>query len=695
MGAIDPGMEAMLDTFIHETDTMLEQLDEILMESERAKNISDENINSIFRITHTIKSSAAMMGFGNMSSLAHSVEDVFYILREDPAKLSLIFDTIFDLVFQTSDYLKNELCSVSNPDYVEGNPDFLISQFAQQAEMLKGSPAPAPAAESASPESAPAPQTASEPAASAAPAPAAPIAPIVAGEDEIRIRVFFEDDCQMENMRAYMLLTQLQHCCAELSSMPPHPENDGGLCGEIIKNGFVIICKPIRGSEEIISVIESALNIKTYEILGDESAEKKEEETQKDEAPTGGTAPVAPAADASNHMTGAKQSLISVKQSKLDQLMDLVGEIVTTESMVSRNPDLEGLKLDNFQKSIRELRKLTNELQDILMSVRMVPLYSTFHKMERIVRDMSKKLDRPAELITIGGDTEVDKTINDAVVDPFMHMIRNSMDHAIEPREERLRLGKPEVGKITLSARNAGGEILIDVSDDGCGLDAQKLLKKAKKNGILTKPENEYTEREAFNLIMLPGFSTNTAVTEYSGRGVGMDVVRRNIEQVGGTISIASTLGEGTTFTIKFPLTLAIVDGMNLSVGDTVLTVPITSIKQSFKVSDPTQILRNTNNSEMILIRGECYPIIRLHEAFGISTQVTDITKGILLQVESGGVGACIFADELLGEYQVVVKPFPNFFTKYNLKELGLSGCSILGNGMISLIVDINSLLKN
>ncbi len=193
---------------------------------------------------------------------------------------------------------------------------------------------------------------------------------------------------------------------------------------------------------------------------------------------------------------------------------------------------------------------------------------------------------------------------------------------------------------------------------------------------------------------MLPGFSTNTAVTEYSGRGVGMDVVRKNLEKVGGSVSISSAKNQGTTFTIKIPLTLAIVDGMNISVGDTIFTLPITSIKQSFKITDPEQIIQNTNHTEMIMLRGECFPVYRLHELFGIETKCTDITEGIMIHVENSMTSACIFADELLGEYQIVVKPFPPFFNKYGLKERGLSGCSILGDGSISLILDTGNLLN-
>ena len=427
----------------------------------------------------------------------------------------------------------------------------------------------------------------------------------------------------MENIRAFMLMEQLRDQCDSLESVPAHPESDSSLCSELSKNGFLILFHPIGSVEEVLQTIENSLNVQSYELLDNEAdaaaapaAKAKEVSTETETAAASASsatsASTATAAAPANNASRTKQSLISVNQAKLDQLMDLVGELVTTESMVVNNPDLRGLHLDNFSKSARELRKLTDELQDVVMSMRMVPLSGVFQKMNRIVRDMCKKLDKEVDLITEGGETEVDKTINEAIADPFMHMVRNSMDHAIESPEERLAMGKPERGQLALRAKNIGGEIVITISDDGRGLNTESILKKARNTGILTKPESEYSEKEIFNLIMLPGFSTNTEVTEYSGRGVGMDVVRKNIEKVGGTISIDSKAGQGTTFTIKIPLTLAIMDGMELAVGNSVFTMPITSIKQSFKFSKEQQLVQDTDGSEMIMLRGECFPLIRV-----------------------------------------------------------------------------------
>ncbi len=502
----------------------------------------------------------------------------------------------------------------------------------------------------------------------------------------------------------------MQDLCDELDSVPSHPERDSSLCSEIIKNGFLIIFKPASSADDVFRTIENSVNIKTYEVLKDAQQEDAatssvvEAPSQKENGGTAApiqkkTAPsvapsAAPSAGSSGTSVKAKQSLVSVNQSKVDQLMDLVGELVTTESMVVSSPDLKGLPLDNFYKSARELRKLTDELQDVVMSIRMVPLSGLFQRMNRIVRDMCRKLDKEVELVTEGGETEVDKTINDAIGDPFMHMIRNSLDHGIELPEERKAMGKPEKGKVTISAQNIGGEIVIKIADDGRGLDSEAILTKARNSGILTKPESEYTEKEIFGLIMLPGFSTNQEVTEYSGRGVGMDVVRKNVEKVGGTLSIDSKQGQGTTFTIKIPLTLAIVDGMEIAVGGSIYTLPITSIKQSFKIWEDRQIIYDTDGTEMIMLRGECFPLIRLHQLFNAETEITDLHDGIVIQIESGDKVACIFADELLGEQQVVVKPFPSFLSKYELKKLGLSGCTILADGSISLILDANNLLN-
>ncbi len=709
MAKIEPGMEAMLDMYFFETNSLLEQLDEILLRTETAGKFDGEDIKEIFRIMHTIKGSSAMMGFENLSVLAHKAEDMFFVIRENPDVIKDV-SFVYDLVFQVSDTYKAQIELIQNNvegEYEETDTQELINKLIKARDILTGeTTGAAPEAAAAAPA---APAAGAAPA--AAPAPAASAAS--SNGDKVSVRVFFEDGCQMENLRAFLLINTIREECKELDFSPADVETNPETSKEIVEHGFVINFVPDGNKDTILKLIETALNVQSYEVLeNNESAPAAQESAAAlppEPAEIKAEKPAAPApasksnssvekaqaaVNAAQPSGGAqKQSLISVNLAKLDALNDIVGEIITTESMVISNPDLEGLELESFSKAARDLKKLTSELQDTVMSIRMVPLAGVFQKMNRIVRDMRKKLNKDVEFITEGEDTEVDKSIVDNLQDPLMHLVRNCMDHGIEEDPKiREKNGKPAKGTLKLTAQNASGEVIITVSDDGGGIDPEKIMNKAKRQGLLYKPESEYTEKEIQNMILLPGFSTNETVTEFSGRGVGMDVVKANVEKCNGTIIVDSKVNKGTNFIIKIPLTLAIIDGMEISVGDIIFTVPISTIKESFKV-EPEQILRDTDGNEMIMLRGICYPILRMHEKFMIETEVTDLKEGILLLVQTDNKSMCIFADKLIGEQQVVVKPFPKYLSKYNIKGEGLSGCTIMGDGSISLIVDTNTLI--
>ncbi|HBI52275.1 MAG TPA: chemotaxis protein CheA [Ruminococcaceae bacterium] len=704
MAKVEPGMEAMVDVYIFETTALLEQLDEILLRTEKANEFTEEDINEIFRIMHTVKGSSAMMGFENLQVLAHKGEDMFFIIRENPEKMTDV-GFVYDLVFQMSDLFKAEIDMIQNDDDYEPT-DFsdMLAKLEKGAKMLKGELDGINEAESAS-AAAPAADDTASAAAAAAP-------------DCTTVRVFFEDGCKMENIRAFMLINNVKESVDDVeivSYIPEDIESNQDSANVIIDNGFILSFRA-PDVKAVLSAIESSLNVESYEVI-DANAQKAEEAEQaaaeaapiQQETAAAGSpaAPSAPAPAAPKPAEkpkaeskapaassgGGKQSLISVNLQKLDQLHDIVGEIITTESMVISNPELEGLRLESFTKSARELRKLTADLQDTVMSIRMVPLTGPFQKMNRIVRDMKVKLNKDVELVIEGDTTEVDKSIVDNLNDPLMHLVRNCMDHGIEnTAEQRIAAGKPAKGTIKLSAMSSSGEVIITISDDGQGIDTEKVIAKAERNGLLMKPASEYSEREIQNMILLPGFSTNDVVTEYSGRGVGMDVVKSNLSKMGGSLTVESKKGEGTAFIIKIPLTLAIVDGMEIMVGDAEFTVPISVIKESFIVKRD-QILNDTKRGEMIMIRGVCYPMLRLNEKFGLYSEVNDIEDGIVLLIESENRGICLFADKLIGEQQVVVKPFPKYLSQYDIKGQGLSGCTIMGDGSISLIIDVNNLI--
>ena len=701
MAKVEPGMEAMIDTYIFETTTLLEQLDEILLRTEKANEFTEEDINEIFRIMHTVKGSSAMMGFENLQRLAHKGEDMFFIIREAPEKMTDV-GFVYDLVFQMSDLFKAEIDMIQNDEDYEAT-DFseMIAKLEKGAKMLKGELDEANGAGAAEPESA---------------APAAAV-PADVAPDCTTVRVFFEDGCKMENIRAFMLINNVKELVDDVEIVkyvPEDIESNQDSANVIIDNGFLLSFRA-PDVKAVLAAIEGSLNVQSYEVLDNTAAEEKVSEPEpapaaQAAAPAQTAAPAAQAAAPAPAQkpaekpkqegaktptggSGGKQSLISVNLQKLDQLHDIVGEIITTESMVISNPELEGLRLESFTKSARELRKLTADLQDTVMSIRMVPLTGPFQKMNRIVRDMKVKLGKDVELVIEGDTTEVDKSIVDNLNDPLMHLVRNAVDHGIEDTtDERVAQGKPAKGTVKLSAMSSSGEVVITISDDGQGIDTEKVLAKAERNGLLTKPASEYSEREIQNMILLPGFSTNEVVTEYSGRGVGMDVVKSNLSKMGGTLTVESKKGEGTSFIIKIPLTLAIVDGMEIMVGDAEFTVPISVIKESFIVKHD-QILNDTRRGEMIMIRGVCYPMLRLNEKFGLHSDVNDIEDGIVLLIESENRGICLFADKLIGEQQVVVKPFPKYLSQYDIKGQGLSGCTIMGDGSISLIIDVNTLI--
>ncbi len=693
-------MDSLLETFLFESNTLIENLDEMLIDSEKTGDFTQDEINEIFRSMHTIKGSSAMMEFKPLMEIAHHVEDLFFEIRDNGMShfTKAQKDTLFDILFRSVDRMRGDLEKVENGTELSDDVSDFIAQIADFIKEIKGEELAvvSPASEHASSD------------VSVEAGPESPNSNIEKVNAPYVLHVIFDKDCGMENLRAFILVNSFRDAGLDQEFYPADVETNSDTCEFLKKEGFFIGFFDEASLNRAIANMESMSYIHSYNVSTNANSETKAVEDSSNandnfvtSKPEGvqdkkkeATSPKF-ADNGSDASKQAKQSLISVNLDKLDSLMAIVGEIVITESMVIDSPELKGLKLDGFAKSTSMLRKLTDDLQDIAMSLRMVPVSGVFQKMNRIVRDMAKSLNKDVRLSMIGGDAEVDKTIVDSIGDPLMHVIRNAMDHGIEAtKEDRIAAGKDPQGEVTLSAKHMGSDVVISISDDGRGINTDAVLAKAEKRGILTKPAEAYTEKEKLELIMAPGFSMNADVTQYSGRGVGMDVVKKNLETIGGTLLIENRPGAGSTFIFKIPLTLAIVSGMEINVGDAGFTIPIQNIKQSFKASEG-DILKDTSGNEIIPCMGEFYPLVRLNRHFNIPTNCPSVDEGIIMWLEAGSNSFCLLVDELVGEKQVVVKPLPQYLSAFKIKEAGISGCSIMGNGDISVILDAVHILNS
>ncbi|MGA2778458.1 MAG: chemotaxis protein CheA [Steroidobacteraceae bacterium] len=701
--SLDLEMEEIVKVFFEESFEGLDAMESGLLTLDAQAD--RETINTIFRAAHSIKGGAGTFGFLEISQFTHSVETLLDEMRNG---MRAVTPDAVQVLLQSVDVIREMTQSAqAKQPIVTVGADALSGELARILAQKSGAAA-APAAGAAETAAdattvaAPA-QLPAAPATSAAPVKSGPVVPIIVAPGSIEgWRITFTPEPTLfqtcnDPLRIFHELTSLGQLevTAHVGALPPLDAFDATLC-------YLSWTLVLRGAVEHARIIEvfdwvEAVSKIVYEPLYVEAAgaavSKPGAALPAAVPPRKSAAPEA-AAGAAVPATAAKAAgdagSIRVATEKVDALINLVGELVITQSMLGRFAEkYEPADLEALRRGLIQLSRNTRELQESVMQIRMLPIGFSFNRFPRLVHDLSRKLGKKVELKLTGENTELDKTVLEKIGDPLVHLVRNALDHGMEMPETRLAAGKSETGTLELNAFHEGGSIIIEVKDDGAGLNKARILAKARERGLVQEDET-LTDEQIYNLIFVAGFSTADKVSDVSGRGVGMDVVRRNINDLGGHVQIFSTEGLGSTIRIRLPLTLAILEGQVLRVGKEIYVASLVSIIETVQ---PTRehLSSIAGRSELFKHRDSYLPIIRLHDLFDIEPDSRDIAKGLLVVVEADGRRASILVDELLAQQQVVIKSLET-----NFKQVpGLAGATIHGDGTVALILDVPGLITN
>lgn len=697
-----------LEIFLDETKEHLQNLNTCILELEADPEATD-TINEIFRAAHSLKGMAGTMGYKRMQTLTHDMENVFSEVRNGNIKVQ---PEMIDVLFRCLDALQEYTDNIQNTaDEGTNDNEELIRQL---NDILNGSSA-AKSAEEKKPETAAAAPTATETEVEKWNDIALDDAQVNVikeaqkmGKKVYGLNVCIQENCILKAARAFLVFKAVEELAEIIISVPSAQDVED----EKFDRDFTLI---VLSDAELDAVIRAAEDVSEIEkvtgapiVLENNSHYKAAAEGEKPPvaektedsaapAPTAAVAAPKPAVKAASAPAAKKQApskpvvnrTVRVDIEKLDSLMNLVSElIIAKNSLVSVSSQEQTNMNSAFNEQIEYLEQVTTNLHESVMKVRMVPIESVVNKFPRMIRDLSKKLDKKLELYMSGEETELDRTVVDEIGDPLMHLLRNSADHGIESAEVRAQRGKPAVGSIFLDAYQDGNNVVIEVRDDGNGIDTEAVRAKAVERGTVT-PEQaaNLTEKEIINLLFLPSFSTAKQVTDVSGRGVGLDVVRSKIESLSGEVEVKSKLGEGSTWTIRLPLTLAIIQALMVVVGDEKYAISLGSI-QTLEDISPSDI-KLVQNKEVINLRGQVIPLIRLNKVLDIESKKSKDENLVVVIVKKGDRMAGLVIDELIGQQEIVIKSLGKYIKQCKF----ISGATILGDGEIALILDANALI--
>ena len=650
-------LQQFKQTYINECLELLSDMEERLLGLSEEK-ADKEMLNAIFRCAHSIKGGAGAFGFTQIAKFTHILEALLDKLREGEITASR---QVIDTLLKARDVvLKMVIAARDGQALPEGYGQDIASTLSTLCNL------PAPHAVQ----------------------PVENMTPLKGGKKSYIIEFKPYRDMMSHGNDPLLLLRELKRLgdCnieADYSRLPVLQQCDAEQC-YLAWNVTLTTDKKEADIREVFEFVDGECELKIQAII-----DLAQKDTASPAVPTKESTPKAAEPANTTLVANAIASSIRVDIDKVDRLINMVGEIVIIQAMLSmQSRFLSAPEHSELARGINELTTHTRELQEAVMAVRMQPVKSIFSRMPRLVRDLSGQLHKDIRLIMSGENTEVDKTIIEQLSDPLTHMIRNSIDHGVEVPEKRHAAGKTPQGTITLSASHRGGRIVIEVGDDGSGINREKVLAKAKEKGLVA-PDAQLSDADVDMLIFAPGFSTAEQVTNVSGRGVGMDVVRRNIESIGGTVAIHNRPGYGTLFTISLPLTLAILDGMIVRVASEHYIVPIANIIETMRPR-PDDVRNIADGQSVINVRGEFIPVLYLHRLFGIHDAILDASKGLVVLVENGNEQLGLVVDELVGQQQVVIKTLEE-----NADPVaGVSGATILGDGKVSLILDITGLRR-
>ncbi|MCE8034499.1 MAG: chemotaxis protein CheA [Halomonas sp.] len=668
------------DTFFEEAEELLADMERYLLELD-VDEPDTEHLNAIFRAAHSIKGGAGTFGFDVLQKTTHLFENLLDHTRKGELKLRR---DIVDTFLETKDMLSDQLDAYRNGDEPDQEAFERICKTLQQIALeeigqdLDGGAAPVPAPE---PEPEPEPVTPSEGAGGA-------------GRRIVTLLNVGEKDRQLLVEELGQLGEVVTHggdeACYEvtLASTIDSDDIEAVMC-------FIVDADQVKIRDAEDGQASEAAPVKSEPAAATQLQEKPAATTAEPAKPVEPARPSAaakPAGDAKAAKAkgkakgGGESTSIRVSVDKVDQIINLVGELIITQSMLDQTvSEMEGAADSALLNGMSLLQRNARDLQESVMSIRMIPMDFVFSRFPRVVRETAAKLGKEIELTTEGESTELDKSLTERIIDPLTHLVRNSLDHGIEPPDVREAAGKPRTGKLVLSAKHQGGNIIIEVIDDGAGLNRDRLLAKARENGLPVA--DTMSDDEVWQLIFAPGFSTAKEVTDVSGRGVGMDVVKRNIQGMGGHVQIMSTPGEGTTIRIVLPLTLAILDGMSIKVGNEMFILPLSAVLESLQPAKEN-LYAMAGDDVVLKVRDEYLPVVAVHEALDVPNARTELTETIAVIVQGEGRRYALLVDDLVGQQQVVVK---NLETNYR-KVPGVSAATILGDGSVALILDITGL---